>query len=76
MTPVFYTVESLPAVTRFFVSWLNPLTPFLTALRSLLVAGSPAEPVAYAYAMFMSLVVFGVGYAAFLRLESAALERA
>jgi ABC-2 type transport system permease protein len=76
VTPVFYTLDGLPPLAHFFVAWLNPLTPFLVALRSLLIEGSPAEPLAYAYATVLALIVLAIGYTAFLRLEGAALERA
>lgn len=76
VTPVFYTLDSLSPVARFLVTWLNPLTPFLTTLRSLLMAGSEPQPLAYGFAVAVALLVLGGGYAAFLHLESTALERA
>lgn len=76
VTPVFYTLDSLSPAARFAVTWLNPLTPFLTALRALFTAGSEPQPLAYGFAIAIALLVFGSGYAAFLHLEGTALERA
>lgn len=76
VTPVFYTLDGLPPLAHLLVAWLNPLTPFLVSLRWLLIEGSPPEPLAYAYATALAFVVLAIGYAAFLRLEGTALERA
>jgi len=74
VTPVFYGLEKLSPPARFIIYWLNPLTPFLTALRGLFI-GPPAHPGVYAHAVLIGVVVFVAGYAAFLSAESAALER-
>jgi len=74
VTPVFYGLESLSAPARFIIYWLNPLTPFLVALRGALI-GPPAGPGVYVHAMLVGATVLVVGYAAFLTAESAAMER-
>jgi ABC-type polysaccharide/polyol phosphate export permease len=74
VTPVFYGLESLSAPARFIIYWLNPLTPFLVALRGLFI-GPPAHPGVYLHAIAIGLAVLAAGYAAFLRAEGAALER-
>jgi lipopolysaccharide transport system permease protein len=74
VTPVFYGLDKLSAPARFVIYWLNPLTPFLTALRGLFI-GPPAAPGIYAHALLIGIVFFVAGYAAFLSAESAALER-
>lgn len=76
VTPVFYGLDGLPWAARLLVGWLNPLTPFLVALRSALMAGTPGSPAVYGYALFLGAGVFAIGYAVFLVLEDAALERA
>lgn len=74
VTPVFYGLDSLSAPARFVIYWLNPLTPFLVALRGLLI-GPAAPPGVYLHALAIGTVVLLAGYAAFLWAESAALER-
>lgn len=74
VTPVFYGLDSLSAPARFIIYWLNPLTPFLVALRGLFI-GPPAHPGVYVHALLIGVVVFVAGYAAFLSVENAALER-
>lgn len=74
VTPVFYGLDKLSAPARFVIYWLNPLTPFLAALRGFFI-GPPAHPAVYAHAMLIGVAVFVAGYAAFLSVESAALER-
>jgi len=74
VTPVFYGLESLSAPARFVIYWLNPLTPFLVALRGLFI-GPPAHPAVYLHAMAIGFGVLLAGYAAFLAAEGAALER-
>jgi len=74
VTPVFYDLESLSAPARFVIYWLNPLTPFLVALRGLFI-GPPVHPGVYAHAVVIGVTFLIAGYAAFLTAESAALER-
>lgn len=74
VTPVFYDLETLSAPARFVIYWLNPLTPFLVALRGLFI-GPPAHPGVYLHAVAIGTVVLLAGYAAFLSAEGAALER-
>ena len=74
VTPVFYGLESLSAPARFVIYWLNPLTPFLVALRGAMI-GPPASPGTYAHALLIGTVALVGGYAAFLWAESAAMER-
>jgi ABC-type polysaccharide/polyol phosphate export permease len=74
VTPVFYGLESLSAPARLVIYWLNPLTPFLIALRGLFI-GPPAGAGVYLHAIVIGTVVMLAGYAAFLSAESAAVER-
>lgn len=74
VTPVFYGLESLSAPARLVIYWLNPLTPFLVALRGLFI-GPPAHPGVYLHALAIGFGVLLAGYAAFLATEGAALER-
>ena len=74
VTPVFYDLDTLSAPARVVIYWLNPLTPFLVALRGAFI-GPPAHPGVYVHALIIGLVVLIGGYAAFLSAESAAMER-
>lgn len=74
VTPVFYGLDSLSPLARFVVTWLNPLTPFLTALRGLFI-GPVAPPGVYAHAIVVGMGFLVLGYGTYLALESAALER-
>jgi ABC-type polysaccharide/polyol phosphate export permease len=74
VTPVFYGLDSLSAPARFIIYWLNPLTPFLVALRGALI-GPPAHPGVQLHALLIGTVVLVAGYAAFLSAESSAMER-
>jgi ABC-type polysaccharide/polyol phosphate export permease len=74
VTPVFYDLDSLSAPARFIIYWLNPLTPFLVAVRGLFI-GPPVHPGVYAHAALIGVIFLIAGYAAFLTAESAALER-
>ena len=74
VTPVFYGLDSLSAPARFVIYWLNPLTPFLVALRGLFI-GPPAHAGVYLHAVAIGTVVLLAGYAAFLAAEGAAVER-
>ncbi len=75
VTPVFYTLDGLGPLARFFVAWLNPLTPFLMAMRAALMSGRPFSLLVYGYALALGAGAMTLGYAAFLRLEHMALER-
>lgn len=75
VTPVFYPLAGLAPFERLLVGWLNPISPFLVSLRSALMIGTPFSPLAYGYALTLGGGVLALGYAAFLRLEHAALER-
>ncbi len=55
ITPVFYTVSSLPPVARNLVLWLNPTTPFVLTLQAL--ASNDAVP-----GLGISLVIRGIVY--------------
>jgi ABC-type polysaccharide/polyol phosphate export permease len=74
ITPVFYAPEMLSVPARLAVRWLNPLTPHVLALRAAL-RGTPDFPDTI-HALVAGALVFGLGYAAFLKLEGAALEHA
>ena len=74
-TPVFYTLDSVSHRAQECLYWLNPLTPHLLALRSVLVASGEAGMLVYCHAAALGFLVLAASYCAFLLLEAAALER-
>jgi ABC-type polysaccharide/polyol phosphate export permease len=75
VTPVFYGLNGISDDARHLVYWLNPLTPFLMALRDALMNTDVGGPDVYAHAMFVGVVTLAIGYGAFLLLENSAVER-
>ncbi len=73
-TPVFYRLDDLPPLAAGLVYWLNPITPFLISLRWVFQGGA-AFPFAAPHALLLGPMALALGYALFLRLESAAIER-
>ncbi|MBA2448383.1 MAG: ABC transporter permease [Chloroflexi bacterium] len=75
-TPIFYQLDSLSPVARAVVYWLNPLTPFVLAFRDQLMADGVGGWGAFWHSLVLGSVAFAIGYAAFLTLEHAVVERA
>lgn len=75
-TPVFYTLDVLGPVARVAVYALNPVTPFVLAFRSVLIADQPLALAVYVHALLLGAAAFALGYAVFLRWEAVAVERA
>lgn len=75
-TPVFYTLDALGPIARAAVYVLNPLTPFVLAFRSVLIADQPLALGVYVHALLLGAGTFALGYAVFLRWEALAVERA
>ena len=75
VTPVFYGLADLSPRARTLVAWLNPLTPFLVAVRAALI-DQAIPPLVYGYALLLGAGALLIGYGAFLLLENAAVERA
>lgn len=76
-TPVFYALDSVSPGTRTLLYWLNPLTPFLLALRDALMGAGHGDGDwgAFWHSLLLGSVALAIGYAAFLALEDAAVER-
>jgi ABC-2 type transport system permease protein len=75
-SPVFYTLDSLSPKARILVTYGNPLTPFLTAFRSVFLQGGAIPAGAFAQCVLLGTLTLAIGYLAFVRLEGAALDRA
>ncbi len=73
-TPVFYELGELSPVAAGLVYWLNPVTPFLLALRTVFFdATTSLAPVFHAIALGPLALI--AGYFLFLRFEAEAIER-
>jgi ABC-type polysaccharide/polyol phosphate export permease len=76
-TPVFYGLDSVSPGARTLLYWLNPLTPFLLALRDAFMDTGHGDGGwgAFWHSLLLGSVALAVGYSAFLALEDAAVER-
>jgi ABC-type polysaccharide/polyol phosphate export permease len=75
-TPVFYSVDTLPEPAQLAIGWLNPLTPFLAAYRAAFIGGQGGLEGPFWQSLALAAVALGLAYIIFLRIESAAVERA
>jgi lipopolysaccharide transport system permease protein len=75
VTPVFYTIESLSPAMRSVILYLNPLTPFLMAFRSIFMQGGALAVPVLAHCLVLGTAALGLAYFIFLRWEGAALDR-
>ena len=75
ITPVFYTVESLSPTMRTLILYLNPLTPFLKALRAIFLHGGALAASELAHCLILGTAALSLSYFIFLRWEGAALDR-
>ena len=69
LSPVFYPAASLPPVVRRWLL-LNPLTLIIEEGRNTLIFGKAPDPLAWAIAMAVSLVVAWLGFAWFQKSRS------
>lgn len=66
MTPILYTIEMLPETLRWLTA-VNPLVPFISALRTVLLDGQAPDAIAVAGIVFWVLAVLGAGVWIFAR---------
>jgi lipopolysaccharide transport system permease protein len=66
MTPILYTIEMLPESLRWLAA-VNPLVPFIAALRTVLLDGRAPETVELAGIVFWLVAVLGSGIWIFAR---------
>jgi ABC-type polysaccharide/polyol phosphate export permease len=74
ITPIYWN----PTTFKFFedhrsitwaLEWVNPVTPFLEAMRSALYDGSAGNPARIVYAIIAAALALGIGWIVFRRLE-------
>lgn len=75
-TPVFYSLDRIAPLAAKVVYFLNPLSPFLVAMRKILL-GSSSRPFveSYVHSLAVGFGALAIGYLVFLRFEHAAVER-
>ena len=75
VTPVFYTLESVPPRLRTLIAWGNPLTPYLQAFRALFMDGGALPAPLVARCLLLGPALLALSYLLFLRWEGEALDR-
>jgi ABC-type polysaccharide/polyol phosphate export permease len=75
-TPIFYPLNRLSPIMAKVVYWGNPLSPFLVAMRRILI-GQSAMPfiTVYIHSLALGFIGLTVGFYLFVRFESGAVER-
>lgn len=68
-SPVFYSVADVPPAMREF-AYFNPLAIYIEMTRDLVLAGNPLDFALYGQAWLISLAVFWLGHAVFMRYRS------
>lgn len=76
VTPIFFGLDAFAGWSAHAIFWLNPLTPFVIALRGVIMGDPAFQPWVYAYAIVLGCAAFFIGYGSFLKFQSRAVERA
>jgi lipopolysaccharide transport system permease protein len=71
VTPIIYPSSAVPAKFRFWVMWLNPLTPLVEAYRDLILIGRVDRWLEWGVLWGVSIAVFWVGLFVYQRLRPA-----
>ena len=71
LSPIFFSVERITqgGFERFALEWLNPVAPFIIAVRDVLYGGDVPDAAVLAYCAVAAAVVLVVGRALFRRME-------
>jgi lipopolysaccharide transport system permease protein len=71
LSPIFFGIDQVTdnATYRFVLEWLNPVAPYIVAVRDLLYAGEVPSAAVFAYIVVAALVAIVGGRALFRRLE-------
>jgi len=72
-TPIFFRLDGLPPHVRNAIYFGNPLTPFVTAFRQILM-GPEFSPWVFGHALLLGAAAFAAGYTLFTVFENAAVE--
>lgn len=76
VTPIFFGLDAFAGWSAHAIFWLNPLTPFVIALRGVIMGDPAFQPWVYGYAMLLGSVTFVAGYGIFFKFQTRAVERA
>jgi len=68
MTPIMYPIEIIPQKYRFIMS-LNPMAVIVNAYRQVILSGKDPNLVSLSIAAGVSLVIFGIGFTLFKKME-------
>jgi ABC-type polysaccharide/polyol phosphate export permease len=74
LTPIYYEPSTIPffrdhAVVRFCLEWVNPVAPFVEAMRWAVYGGRSGDWVWFPYALVAAGVALGLGTAVFRRAQ-------
>lgn len=74
LTPIYFEPTQLPfvaahPVVRALLEWVNPIAPFIQAMRSILYSGVVGDWMRVVYAVVAAAVAIALGQAVFRRLE-------
>ena len=71
LSPIFFSAESVTSrdAARFAIEWLNPVAPFIVAVRDVLYAGQAPSMAVLLYVAAAAVVAFVLGRVVFARLE-------
>jgi homopolymeric O-antigen transport system permease protein len=75
VTPIFYDIKDLGKWAKFIVYWLNPITPFVISLRSILM-GDSFNMLVYCHALTSGVLFFMLGSFIYYKFEYSAVEQA
>jgi ABC-type polysaccharide/polyol phosphate export permease len=76
VTPIFFGLDAFTGWSAHAIFWLNPLTPFVIALRGVIMGDPAFQPWVYGYALFLGSMTFLLGYGVFFKHQARAMERA
>lgn len=76
VTPIFFGLDAFTGWSAHAIFWLNPLTPFVIALRGVIMGDPAFSAGVYLYAVVLGISIFFLGYAIFLKYQARTVERA
>ena len=66
MSPIFYPVDAIPEKFRFIIQ-INPLSGILENFRNVLIWDRSPDFTEWVFQLFISLIIFGIGYMWFMK---------
>jgi ABC-type polysaccharide/polyol phosphate export permease len=72
MSPIFFRPDSITQreAARFALEWVNPIAPFIEAVRSVLYGGETPSAATLLYVLISAALVLPLGMAIFRRLQA------